>query len=228
MKNQFRLEINELCSKNFTDFTPTKAGGFCHSCTKEVIDFTEMSSQEIINYFKENTDKNTCGRFADYQLGNYVETKHKSKSYSFWKGVGLACLSLFTFNTIQAQEVKPKIEVASNVKQSQKINQEKRNITIKGTVVDESGPLPSANVLLQGTTIGVETDFNGNFEFPKKLKEGDVLLFSFVGMETQKVVITNKHTTSKINQLHITMKSDSCMLLGKVAVKKVYKSNKKF
>jgi hypothetical protein len=36
----------------------------------------------------------------------------------------------------------------------------------KGKVTDESGtPLPGANVLIKGTTTGVQTDFNGNSDF---------------------------------------------------------------
>lgn len=227
MKNQFKLEISSPCSENFNQFTPTKAGGFCGSCQKEVIDFTGMNSQEIINYFKENSGKSTCGRFADYQLGSYTETEHKSKNYSFWKGLGLACLSLFTLNSVQAQENKPTTEVLETKSLTDRISQQE-NIIIKGTVTDETGPLPHANVFLQGTNIGTTTNFDGYFEFPKKVKKGDVLVVSFIGMEEKKIVITDKHSKSKINELNISMKNDTCILLGKVAVKQVYKSKKKF
>lgn len=227
MKNQFTLEINKPCSENFSKFTPTKAGGFCGSCQEEVVDFTGMSSQEIINYFKENAGKSTCGRFTDYQLGSYTETQHKSKSYSFWKGLGLACLSLFTLNTVQAQETKPAVEVSEQNK-TKATNIQDENIFVKGTVTDESGPLPGVSVLIEGTSIGTETDFDGNFEFDKPLKKGDVLIFSYLGMETKKVTISNRHSASKINMLSILMKESACVILGKVAVKEVYKSKKKF
>ena len=35
---------------------------------------------------------------------------------------------------------------------------------IRGTVSNVDGPLPGANVVEQGTTNGVSTDFDGNFE----------------------------------------------------------------
>ena len=54
--------------------------------------------------------------------------------------------------------------------------------TITGTVNDEDGmPLPGATVLIQGTTTGVSTDFDGNFSI--QANEGDTLEFSFVGYE---------------------------------------------
>ncbi len=54
--------------------------------------------------------------------------------------------------------------------------------TISGTVSDESGPLPGVSILKKGTTQGTETDFDGNYTL--QVKKGDVLVFSFVGMET--------------------------------------------
>jgi hypothetical protein len=54
--------------------------------------------------------------------------------------------------------------------------------TITGTVSDESGPLPGVSVLIEGTTSGTETDFDGNYSI--QAESGDVLRFSFVGMTT--------------------------------------------
>jgi TonB-linked SusC/RagA family outer membrane protein len=59
--------------------------------------------------------------------------------------------------------------------------------TISGTVSDESGPLPGVSVLKKGTTQGTETDFDGKYSI--KAKEGDILVYSFVGMKnTEKIV----------------------------------------
>lgn len=54
--------------------------------------------------------------------------------------------------------------------------------TITGNVIDESGPLPGVSVLIKGTTTGTETDFDGNYSL--QAKQGDVLQYSFIGMET--------------------------------------------
>ncbi|MEN8250926.1 MAG: TonB-dependent receptor [Bacteroidota bacterium] len=54
--------------------------------------------------------------------------------------------------------------------------------TISGNVTDETGPLPGVSILIEGTTQGTETDFDGNYTITAKT--GDVLRFSFVGMTT--------------------------------------------
>lgn len=218
MRNQFNLSINKPCSENFNQFASTPLGGFCKACKKEVIDFTEMNSQEVINYFNNNKSKNTCGQFNKQQLTNYSTSYKRNKKHTFLSAIALSVLSLFSFTSLYAQKENP-----INNKKTIKLSKEKENIHVKGIVTDESGPLPGVNILLQGSTIGVETDFDGNFTFPKSLKKGDVLIFSFIGLKSQKVIINNKNSTSKI-ELKINMKSDSCMLLGKVAVKKVFKS----
>lgn len=51
---------------------------------------------------------------------------------------------------------------------------------LKGTVVDETGALPGANVFVKGTTTGMNTDFDGNFSFDAKVAKGEVMV-SFVG-----------------------------------------------
>lgn len=63
--------------------------------------------------------------------------------------------------------------------------------TVTGTVSDKSGPLPGANVVVQGSKTGTQTDVDGKFSI--KAKAGDVLVFSFVGMTetTAKVGASN-------------------------------------
>lgn len=53
--------------------------------------------------------------------------------------------------------------------------------TVSGTVTDASGPIPGVNVVVKGKKTGIQTDIDGKFAITAKT--GDVLVFSFVGME---------------------------------------------
>ena len=77
---------------------------------------------------------------------------------------------------------------------------------ITGKVSDSMGGLPSASVIIQGTTKGVPTDDNGNFEI--SVENGDVLEISFMGYSTKTVPITSKTP----NVLNISMEEDSQQL----------------
>ncbi|MBC2845987.1 carboxypeptidase-like regulatory domain-containing protein [Winogradskyella flava] len=226
MNTQFNLDIKKPCSENYSQFQPTEKGGFCDSCRKEVIDFTQMKSEDIIAHFETNSPKNTCGRFNTQQLQTPYKTSKKNKYLSFFTGIGLAILSYFSITNAEAQELDKstrKLEDDCSVEELKN----KELITVKGMVVaQEDGiPLPGVNIILQGTTYGTQTNFDGYFEFPKKLKKGDVLIISYLGMESQKVIIENKKSASNI-ELKIDMEMTSCVIVGEVAVKEIFKSKK--
>jgi TonB-linked SusC/RagA family outer membrane protein len=63
-----------------------------------------------------------------------------------------------------------------------------QQVTITGSVADDSSfALPGATVVVQGTSNGVTTDFDGNYSITANV--GDVLVFSFVGFETKTVTV---------------------------------------
>ena len=221
MNNLFTLQISKPCPQNFKTLKPTSTGGFCGNCKKNVIDFTTMSLKQITNYFKLNTNSNTCGRFNTYQLRTYANNTQSVKKNSVIGKLSLVILSLFCLQAFQAQETKTSTEFKKHKPRKTPFKTPDNSLTIGGTVNDETGPLPGVSILLQGTINGTETDFNGHFKFPKKLTKGDVLLFSYIGMTSQKLVIDPKHSNLKVS-----MVTDTCMLMGKVAVKNIYRSKK--
>lgn len=75
--------------------------------------------------------------------------------------------------------------------------------TITGVVSDDTGPLPGVSVLKKGTTSGVETDFNGNYSI--EAQAGDILVFSYVGMETAEKLV------GASNQINVTLTSGNVL-----------------
>jgi TonB-linked SusC/RagA family outer membrane protein len=65
--------------------------------------------------------------------------------------------------------------------------------TISGVVtsVEDGSPLPGVNVVVKGTTNGGVTDINGNYKLSIS-GDGGVLVFTFIGLETQEVEIGNR------------------------------------
>jgi len=62
--------------------------------------------------------------------------------------------------------------------------------TITGVVTDQTGEtVISASVVVKGTTIGTVTDFDGNYSIDVP-DDAKVLIFSFIGLETQELPIT--------------------------------------
>ena len=77
--------------------------------------------------------------------------------------------------------------------------------TISGTVKDATGqPLPGATVIIENTSKGTTTDFDGNFSI--EASKGEVLAISFVGFASAKMTIGDAKT------YQISLKEDAAQL----------------
>ena len=66
MDTKHKITIPKPCHEDWDKMTPNNNGRFCSSCSKTVIDFTNMSNNEIQLYFQQHS--NVCGRFKNSQL----------------------------------------------------------------------------------------------------------------------------------------------------------------
>lgn len=91
----------------FQDFTPTANGGHCGKCRKEVVDFTRMTEEEIISYFKVTNGK-TCGRLSEHQLRRFGAPSTSQKNIPT-RVLGFSFLmAMLPAFSMSAQEVTPK------------------------------------------------------------------------------------------------------------------------
>ena len=80
-----------------------------------------------------------------------------------------------------------------------------QNSEVNGSVSGADGlSIPGANVLIQGSSTGTTTDFDGNFSI--SVKSGDVLIVSYIGFLTQSITISNQ------TSLTIVLQSDASEL----------------
>ena len=90
--------------------------------------------------------------------------------------------------------------------------------TITGTVIDvNSAPLPGANVFIKKSKTSAVTNFDGKYTI--KAEKGDILVFSFIGMNTENVVVKNS------NVINVTLKESANQLQEVVTT--AYASTKK-
>lgn len=77
--------------------------------------------------------------------------------------------------------------------------------TITGTVTDvNSAPLPGANVFIKKSKTSAVTNFDGKYTI--KAEKGDILVFSYIGMSTENVVVKNS------NVINVTLKESANQL----------------
>ncbi len=94
----FQIKNTFACSENWDKMNPTEKGRFCEVCTKEVIDFTTLSKNEIIAVFKKNNYQALCARAFSSQLSTiYLEESIESMCWNlpFWQKFLLVLLVCF-------------------------------------------------------------------------------------------------------------------------------------
>lgn len=92
--------------------------------------------------------------------------------------------------------------------------------SVSGKVTDSSGhPLPGVSVTIKGTTRGIITDSDGNYNLPNV--PGDaILVFSFVGMRTQDIKVSG-NTSVNIVMEEETLGLEEVVAVGYGTQKKV-------
>ena len=117
--------------------------------------------------------------------------------------------------TIMDEDVQPEKRMTSDrivtPLKRQPITIKPFQFSISGTIRDQAGePLIGVNVLVQGTTNGTATDFEGRFTL-ENIDENAILVISYIGYQTQEVPVSGRAN------LNITLSSDS-QLLDEVVV----------
>ncbi len=85
--------------------------------------------------------------------------------------------------------------------------------SVTGTVTEQSTslPLPGVNIIIQGTSSGAATDFDGNYLI--NVNTGDVLVFSYVGYVTQEIAY-NGQSTIDVQLLEDAAQLDEVIVIG--------------
>lgn len=77
MNSKFSIQIPSPCHEDWNQMLPAEQGRFCQSCEKTVVDFSQMSDEQVLNYFKlkQSTSERVCGRFRAEQVSKPVQNQ---------------------------------------------------------------------------------------------------------------------------------------------------------
>ncbi|MFY7887713.1 MAG: carboxypeptidase-like regulatory domain-containing protein [Spirosomataceae bacterium] len=168
MQTPFQIQVSNPCHEDWTNFTPTPEGGFCASCQKNVVDFTQMSDAQLMAFFRNQTSENaTCGRFREsqleraYQLEEWFPTDD-SPVPSFEIPVQYATKNIFTWKQYLKNAQNVTIGVLIMTLAEQGFGQSK---ILSGKIVDAGNkPIAGASIILKGTKRGTITNGDGFYK----------------------------------------------------------------
>ena len=199
-RNKRNIGIKNPCSLEWNSLKGKGCTRFCRSCSTSVIDLTEKSDSEIIDFVMRQKGK-VCARIKQEQVVRVIEKNRVNACII--KAFFAFTLGFATTTQVNAATEKTVYHVYEQISNGQprlSADTPNRLLSVKdsilifsGKVVDSDGnsELPGVNVFLKGTKIGTQTDIDGKFslEVPADILGGQnpVLIFSFVGYITSEL-----------------------------------------
>lgn len=224
------LTIPEPCTQNWNDMTPNSKGRHCDSCQKTVVDFSNYTDKELVEFFKK-TQGEVCGRISSYQFNRPMPIIEKSNNTFFHRALfggallagiaGTAKGQLFNHSAAPIMVPIYNSSVYTFAKEDHSQTGTKHNSTRKvyGKVVDDNTkePIQNVEVSLDGSSDYASTDSTGKFELniPDSLagKELKIEFYNTWHKSVEVIVAPNKRDT----QLYVSMKyHEREMKMGKM------------
>ena len=180
------------CHEDWSKMSPTQKGVFCKVCTKEVIDFSLMSKEEIIAYLL-NAKGSTCGRINS----NYLTPITPKYNWGRMVGLASAFFGAVIFNT---QKVIAQISNDDNTKSTSNLKQEvSKKVNIFGTISGERnyGGIPYVDIIVtknDNPYYNFKSDSIGRYSFELLLEKNATYSIQFV---------SEKYESKKISEINI-------------------------
>jgi len=164
--------------------------------TKFTLDLENTTVENVFTEIKNNSEFKILYATGEIDLQRLVSINVKRQ------GVDVILKQLFSSTPIAYKIVDKQIvlsiqkesAIPSTSRKVSKVKIEKKvQNMVSGTVKDAIGtPLPDVNIAISGTAKGTKTDFDGNYSL--EANKGDVLIFSFIGMDTKSITVGDTNT----------------------------------
>lgn len=167
--------------------------------------------EELLEEYNRIVEKQSMVYMKDEEIASHILSSRKN-FLNWWN----TKFNKDTFEILEKEKQKRALLEEKQLKQQKKqLKQQQRrerrkkhignatlpsgmSVTIHGRVMDNEEPLPYANVSVCGSTIGTNTDMDGNYIITVPV--GCVLEFSYIGYETKRYKIKNNRTLNVVLQ----------------------------
>ncbi len=190
MKNIRALKVQTPCHQNWHDMQNAGDGKFCMSCQKNVVDFTILNVDEILDRMAKSGE--ICAKIENSQLSqvNYqLALTRKSGLSRRILSAAAALMGIFPSVKSMAQEPLRTEQGPVRERNIFAVNNA-LSATFSGTVIDGATglPLSGAGVWLKASGVATQTNSDGEFEITMPSND-DTLVFNCIGYESAAIKI---------------------------------------
>jgi TonB-dependent SusC/RagA subfamily outer membrane receptor len=191
---KLQLVLTNPCTKQWNELMPNGEGRYCNSCEKNLVDLSNKTDAELINFFKRKNN-NVCGRLLSTQLNRELVLPPAKIG---WQWLMPLAIGAMIVSPAQANELKPVIEQLDLPSRTADVLV-KQPIPVhifRGTVIDEGTGKPLNGVKVRQKGFGnvmAVTDSTGKFEvnFPD-VKLARMLTFELSGYGKVEAEVNNE------------------------------------
>ena len=211
MKNIRSIAVKTPCNENWHNMQNAGDGKFCMACQKNVVDFTILSVDEILDRMAKSGE--ICAKIENSQLSqvNYQLALTRKSGLSR-RILSAAAVLMGIFPSVKSMAQQPLRMEQGPVRE--------RNIftvnntlsaTFSGTVVDGTTglPLSGAGVWVKASDVATQTNSDGEFEITMPSGD-DTLVFGYIGYQSEAMKIDG----SKDAAIKITLQPINIVITG--------------
>ncbi|SCY09534.1 hypothetical protein SAMN05192588_1121 [Nonlabens sp. Hel1_33_55] len=184
MRNHL-IKLTQPCSEDWNEMNSTKNGEFCVSCSKDVLDLTNIESETILKIF--SSKKDLCCKIHKEQLQapnvEINEWDNSQTSYSTYFAAILLASAISISHPIEAKENLLPMEIIKSTSSSEAIShsaksriiaspvQKQDSIHFEAIVIFESDgkPIENADVMFVSANLILKTKTNDDGSFSLKI-----------------------------------------------------------
>ena len=180
--------------------------------TKITLELNNVSVKEVFDKIKKLTKFKFLYNHSEINIDRRVSVKADKEDV-------IKILKLLFTETHSSFVVQNnKIIFKKGVKNTIHNTIKKENKTVTGIIKDDEGPLPGASIIVEGTSIGTQSDFDGSYTISVP-DTATTLVVSYIGYKTQKVLINNRTNIDILLEAD-TGQLDEIVLIGYGSVAK--------
>lgn len=145
-----KIKIKEPCDADWSKMKIGIQSRHCELCVKNVMDFTQMTRQEIIEYLFNNQNKSTCGRMLggqiDFRIADFeavIKANRRKKGNQPFLVLSFASLAMMSCdNQITTDDFDPVVGELIEFPIDTNSHLEQPKVTVKCTPKEIKPPLP--------------------------------------------------------------------------------------
>jgi hypothetical protein len=168
-KKEIMVTMPNPCTKReWDDMTHNASGRHCSNCDFTVIDFTNYTDKELVDFLLKSKGK-LCGMFENYQLNRPMTIAPEKTNTLLNRALLSAALIAAVATTVNGQTDNsiqtPAQNELSQEKSAKGTIHVKAKQEIKGIITDKKTkePIKNVSILLQGNIINTQSNADGTF-----------------------------------------------------------------